>query len=126
MRPSAGNVEAIAMSFRGIFLAVVLGTALVVAAFLINAQRPRMEVARPSAALVRASGKCAECHRHETSAVVEEYEMSRHNTAGVNCLDCHQVVPQQESLDHKGFVIARRVTAANCNACHRDQYQQYL
>src|SRR5215813_12092717 len=102
MRPSAWSIEAIAMSFRGIFLAVVLGTALVVAAFLIHAQRPRVEVARPSAALVRASGKCAECHRHETSAVVEEYEMSRHNPAGVNCLDCHQVVPQQDAMDHKG------------------------
>jgi hypothetical protein len=61
------------MSFRGVFLAIFLGTALVVAAFLINARRPRSEVARPTAALVRASGKCAECHRHETSAVVEEY-----------------------------------------------------
>jgi len=120
------TVEDFQMSFRGVFLAIFLGTALVVAAFLINAQRPRSEVARPSAALVRASGKCAECHRHETSAVVEEFEMSRHNTAGVNCLDCHQVALQQESLDHKGFVITKRVTAANCNACHHDQYQQYL
>src|SRR5262249_46194725 len=122
----AWRFEDFAMSFRGLFLAIVLGTALVVAAFLINARRPRMEVARPSAPLVRASGKCAECHRHETSAVVEEYELSRHNTAGVNCLDCHHVAPQQDSMDHKGFGIAKRVTAANCNTCHRDQYQQYL
>jgi hypothetical protein len=58
--------------------------------------------------------------------VVEEYEMSRHNAAGVNCLDCHQQVPNQEPLDHKGFVITKRVTAANCVACHAEPYQQYL
>ena len=32
------------------------------AAFLVNSQRPRNETAQPSAAFVRASGKCAECH----------------------------------------------------------------
>ena len=66
------------MSFRGVFIAVFLGTAMIVAAFLISRARPREETAQPTAALVRATGKCAECHRRETSAVVHEYEMSRH------------------------------------------------
>ena len=55
------------MPFKNVFVAVALGTALVVAAFLVNAQRPRVERDQPSAALVEASGKCAECHRRETS-----------------------------------------------------------
>jgi hydroxylamine dehydrogenase len=114
------------MSFRGVFIAVFVGTALIVAAFMLNAQRPRSEVAQPGAAFVRATGKCAECHRNETSAVVHEYEMSRHSAAGVNCLDCHQVVKNQKELAHRGFVITEKVTAANCSQCHETEYQQYL
>jgi hydroxylamine dehydrogenase len=76
--------------------------------------------------LVRATGKCAECHRRETSAVVHEYELSRHSSAGVNCLDCHQVVGGQKELPHRGFTIAAKVTAANCRQCHQTEYEQYL
>jgi hydroxylamine dehydrogenase len=114
------------MSFRGVFIAVFLGTALLVAAFMINARRPQTEIARPSADLVRATGKCAECHRKETSAVVHEYEMSRHSVAGVNCLDCHQVVAGQKELAHRGFTITAQITAANCRQCHPAEYGQYL
>ena len=52
--------------------------------------------------------------------------MSRHNQVGVNCLDCHQPSKGQEPLDHKGFTITRKLTAANCQGCHPEQYQQYL
>jgi hydroxylamine dehydrogenase len=114
------------MSFRGVLITVFLGTALIVAAFMINAKRPHSEVAQPTAALVRATGKCAECHRRETSAVVHEFEMSRHNASGINCLECHRVVEGQEALDHRGFTIAKTVTAANCKQCHATEYQQFL
>jgi hypothetical protein len=114
------------MTFRGVFIAVALSTAMIVSAFMLQSQRPRIEVNRPTAALVSATGKCADCHRHETSAVVHEFEMSRHSTAGVNCLDCHQPAKGQEPLDHKGFTITRKLSAANCMGCHPDQYRQYL
>ena len=114
------------MSFRGVFITVFLGTAMIVAAFMVNARRPASEVDQPTAALVRATGKCAECHRHETSAVVHEFEMSRHSAAGVNCLDCHQPTEGQEPLDHRGFTIAKKLTAANCKQCHPTEYQQFL
>ena len=51
------------MSFRSVFISVFLGAALVVAALIINRERPSRETAQSSAALVRATGKCAECHR---------------------------------------------------------------
>ncbi len=114
------------MSFRGVFIAVFLGTALLVAAFMINRQRPRSDVSYPSDALVRATGKCAECHRRETSAVVHEFEMSRHSAAGVNCLECHRPVEGQKPMDHRGFTISKTVTAANCKQCHQTEYDQYL
>jgi hypothetical protein len=74
------------MSFRGVFVDVVIAAALVVAAFLVNSRRPLVEVIQPTAALARAVGKCAECHRQETSAVVHEFEMSAHARKGVTCL----------------------------------------
>jgi hydroxylamine dehydrogenase len=114
------------MSFRGVFIAVFLGTALIISAFMINARRPRIETDQPGAAFVRATGKCAECHRRETSSIVHEYEMSRHSTSGVSCLDCHQAVKGQEPVAHRGFTISTKVTAASCSQCHRDEYQQYL
>ncbi|CAN5786099.1 hypothetical protein BH23PLA1_BH23PLA1_14750 [soil metagenome] len=114
------------MSFRGVFIAIFLGMAMLVGAFLINRYRPAVEVRRPTPELVRATGKCAECHREETGAVVHEFEMSRHSAVGLNCLDCHQPVKGQETLAHKGFEINRKVTAANCSGCHQEPYEQYL
>lgn len=114
------------MSFRAVFAAVFLGTALVVAAFLINRSRPPGETAQPSAAFVRAVGKCAECHIQESPAIVYEYETSRHAKQNVTCLDCHTPADGQESMEHRGFVIAKTVTAANCKNCHSTEYEQYL
>ena len=114
------------MSFRSVFIAVVAAFALIVAAFLINRARPAVETAQPTADFVRASGKCAECHARLQYAVVHEYEMSMHAKKGVNCLDCHQPAANQEKMDHHGFVIARGLTAQNCQQCHRTEYEQYL
>jgi hypothetical protein len=114
-----------AMQFRSIFIAVFLGTALVVAALLINARRPSVERNQPSPALVEATGKCAECHRHTTAAIIAQFERSRHAVKGVNCLDCHKPVEGQESIAHNGFTIAKTLTAKNCAACHAHEYAEF-
>ncbi len=111
--------------FKSVFVAVVLGTALVVAAMLVNGRRRHVEVNQPSAALVEASGKCAECHRRETSAIVDQFERSQHAVKGVTCLDCHRPVEGQPSIDHRGFVIAKALTAKNCAQCHAGEYDQF-
>ncbi len=113
-------------SFRSVFIAVFLGTALVIVAFMINRARPPHETAQPGAQFVLATGKCSECHRQQTSAIVHEYEMSKHSAKGINCLDCHQPMAGQEKLEHRGFAIAKSLTAANCQQCHRTQYEQFL
>src|SRR5437773_2192990 len=61
-----------ALSFRPVFIAVVIGTALLVAAFMLNWYRPRFVTDQPTAALIRASGKCAECHLNLQHSVVHE------------------------------------------------------
>jgi hypothetical protein len=113
------------MPFKYVFAAVTIGTALVVAAILVNARRPRTEREQPTSALIEATGKCAECHRRETSAIVDQYERSQHALKGVNCLDCHHPAAGQEAIDHNGFTIAKTLTAKNCAACHADQYDQF-
>ncbi len=113
------------MEFKSVFIAVFIGTALIVAAFLINGQRPGVDLAHPTASLIRATGKCAECHRQETAAVVHQYETSVHANRGVTCLDCHQPSDGQVSMDHRGFTIALALTAKNCAQCHTTEYDQF-
>jgi hydroxylamine dehydrogenase len=114
------------MAFRSVFIAVVLGTALVVAALVVHSRRPAVEVAQPSAAMVAATGKCATCHLQESAAIVHEFERSEHARRGVNCLDCHRPLPGQEAKEHRGFTISAAVTAGSCAECHRAQYDQFL
>ena len=90
------------MSFRTTFLAVLLGGSLLLAALLVNRARPESDLAHPSADHIRATGKCAECHRANTIAVVHEYEGSAHASAGITCLECHQPHEGQESYAHNG------------------------
>jgi hypothetical protein len=113
------------MPYRTVFAAVALGTALIVAALLVNARRPRSDREQPSPALVEATGKCAECHRHETPAIIDQYERSKHAIKGVNCLDCHRPAPGQQSVDHNGFTIAKQLTSKSCAACHATEYDQF-
>ena len=112
--------------FRGVFVAVVLGFALTIAAFLINRARPSGEAGQPNAALVRASGKCAECHYRLQYSVVHEYEMSTHAVKNVSCLECHQPQGNQERQEHHGFTIAKHLTSGNCRGCHEPIYQEFV
>src|SRR5579872_6458012 len=114
------------MGFRSVFIALVLGFALIVAAFLINKQRPNIETQQPNAEYVRATGKCAGCHYSQQYSVVHEYEMSMHARKGVSCLDCHQPAANQQGKEHHGFTIVAKLTAGNCRSCHEGVYQQFL
>jgi len=114
------------MSFRSVFIAVVIAFGLIVAGFLINRARPRVETEQPTEALVRASGKCAECHVRQQYSVVHEYEMSVHAQKSINCLDCHQPAQNQKGQEHHGFVIVTKLTAGNCRSCHEGIYQEFV
>ncbi len=113
------------MDFRSVFVAIIIAAGLIVAAFAVNSFRPKVEVSQPSVTLARSVGKCAECHRRETAAVVHEFDMSRHAEKGITCLDCHRPAKGQKGVDHRGFEIAEHLTAANCAECHKTEYDQY-
>jgi hypothetical protein len=113
------------VSFRAVFIAIVIGTALLVAAFMVNWYRPRSVTEQPTAELVRASGRCAECHTNQQYSVVHEYELSVHARKHVNCLECHEPAAGQKGHDHHGFTITTQMTAANCKVCHGRIYEQF-
>ena len=113
------------MNFRAVFIAIVIGTGLIVSAYIVNSRRPAIVTQQPTADYVKASGKCAECHRNNQYSIVHEYEMSKHAAKGVTCLDCHQVLTGQTGTNHNGFVINNGITSANCRACHMAVYEQF-
>ena len=96
------------MSFRHVFVAVAIAFSLVLAAFLINRSRRKIEKSR-WAEIWCDTGKCAECHSRTQYSVVHEYEMSKHAQKGVNCLDCHQAAPGQEKRSSR----LRRVSGSS-------------
>jgi hydroxylamine dehydrogenase len=113
------------MSFRNVFVALVIAFGLVLGAFLVQRARPRIAVDQPNVQFVRATGKCAECHLHQQYSVVHEFEMSKHAALGVTCLDCHQPAQGQQKKDHNGFLITTQVTSGHCRACHEQIYQEF-
>ena len=114
------------MSFKSIFISVTLAATLITIVLILNAQRPTIETHQPSPDFVRATGKCAECHRRETSSIVHQFERSEHAKHGVSCLECHKAVEGQETQAHKSFTIAKHLTAKNCSECHSTEYTQFL
>ena len=114
------------MSLKPIVVTISIATFLIVIAFLINARRPVTDTSQPNPDFVRATGKCATCHRRETAAVIQQFEHSEHAKHGVSCLDCHRAVEPQEAQAHRGFEIAKHLTAKNCSQCHPTEYTQYL
>ena len=114
------------MTFKYVFIAVFLGTALVVSALLVNRARPLRETSQPTADFIRAAGKCVECHRRETSAIIHQYAKSNHAAHNVTCYDCHRPQPDQDTMEHKGFTLARHLTSSNCRQCHTTEYDQFV
>jgi len=114
------------MSFRSVFIALVLSFALILGGLLINARRPAVETIQANASFVKATGRCAECHTRTQHSIVHEFELSTHAKKGVTCLDCHQSAGGQGQQAHHGFEISTTVTSANCRSCHETQYQQFL
>lgn len=111
--------------FTYVFIAIFVGTGLVVGAWLLNQARPDQQVEQPSAKMVKASGKCASCHRRETPTVVKQFQKSQHAKEGVTCLDCHKPEKGQEGTAHRGFEISQSMTSKNCASCHSTEYDQF-
>ena len=114
------------MTFKNVFISIIIATTMILSAFLIHRARPEIELAQPSPEYIRATGKCASCHLKETSAIVHQYSMSKHASENITCYECHRALDGQEELGHKGFTLAKNVTALNCSQCHTTEYDQFI
>ncbi len=112
------------MSWKALFVSLFFGAVLIIVAVVVSSAI-KDDVKEPAAEYAKASGKCAQCHIHETPAIVNQYEISKHYESGVDCYDCHRVLEGQVEVEHKGFVIAEDPTAANCEQCHAKEYDQF-
>ena len=64
---------------------------------------------------------CITCHTEITPFTVQDWELSKHSSEGVDCATCH-------GDGHTGYDDAANVetvTAATCSECHEDQFKQY-
>lgn len=115
------------MKFHHILLSTTIAGGFIIAAMFFQYQRPVYETAgfHNDVQHIKATGKCVECHRRETSSIVHQFEISGHVRVGLNCLDCHRATNKQKNVQHKGFEISEKITAANCAACHKTEYEQF-
>lgn len=113
-------------SFVPVFVAVTLGAALIVGAFLLHGARPHGDLDERGGEFVEAVGDCAACHRRETPGVVHLYEGSPHARAGVTCLECHRPTEGQQAWEHRGFTLTEDMTGGNCAQCHAEEYAEFL
>jgi hydroxylamine dehydrogenase len=85
---------------------------------------------------------CIECHKMESPGIFADWAHSRHASANITCLDCHQAVDtdkdiakdhfkQYERSDNKWgtsqyrATISAVVTPKDCSRCHPDEAKQY-
>jgi len=97
----------------------------------------RMERSMPKEAVA-----CIGCHKTEHPGLFADWSHSRHASANITCLDCHQADPkdldvsqehykQYERSDQKfgtkeyKIPITAVVTPKDCSRCHPDEAKQY-
>ena len=85
---------------------------------------------------------CIECHKRESPAIFTDWAHSRHASANISCLDCHQAKesdPDVSPIHYKQYQrsdskwgtaeyrvpVAAVVTPKDCSRCHPDEAKQY-
>jgi len=85
---------------------------------------------------------CIECHKAENPGLFADWAHSRHASAGITCLDCHQADEHDPDVASEHFkqyeradspwgkaeyrvAIAAAVTPKDCSRCHPDEAKQY-
>jgi len=69
-----------------------------------------------------AGADCVGCHAKASAGLVHQWEESAHQSAGVNCMDCHQADPADaDAREHEGQIIATIVSPKDCGRCHTQE-----
>ncbi|HXX57453.1 MAG TPA: multiheme c-type cytochrome [Thermodesulfovibrionales bacterium] len=64
---------------------------------------------------------CLDCHKKITPQVVRDWQLSKHNTKGIDCTQCHGDKHQSETDVAKAEIP----TPDTCAKCHDKQVRQY-
>lgn len=103
---------------------------------------PKLKEFRIERGMSEQAKACINCHKEENPGLFADWTMSRHASANITCLDCHQADPtdkdvikdhfkQYERSDTKWgrpeykVAIATAVTPKDCSRCHPDEAKQY-
>ncbi|MEK7388561.1 MAG: multiheme c-type cytochrome [Elusimicrobiota bacterium] len=74
----------------------------------------------------QAADNCADCHRKHSSALVMEWDRSKHAKAGVDCLACHGADKDKiGSWMHHGERVSLIVSPKDCAQCHSKQNEEF-
>ncbi len=97
----------------------------------------RIERSMPEAAVA-----CIECHKREHPGLFADWANSRHASANITCLDCHQAEATDPDVSEEHFKqyeradlaygrkefkvpISSVVTPKDCSRCHPDEAKQF-
>jgi hypothetical protein len=86
----------------------------------------KMVEGRKLAVLTADSRACVDCHKHDSNALVKEWEYSRHAQVGIGCVECHEA--ERDDIDawkHEGVYISALVTPLDCAECHEKEYKEF-
>ena len=103
---------------------------------------PKVKAFRIERSMSKQAQACIECHKREQPGVFADWAASRHASAGVTCLDCHQaeagdpdVATDHEKQYRRGdslwaaaeykTPVSAVVTPKDCSRCHPDEVIQY-
>ena len=128
--------------------AVVIGLAGILAAgvYIADAQTaaniPKQKEYRIERSMSPQAVACIECHKSEHPGLFADWAKSRHASANITCLDCHQADPSDKDVSRIHFKqyeradvkwgkpeyklpVAAAVTPKDCSRCHPDEAKQY-
>ncbi len=103
---------------------------------------PKVREFRLERSMPKQAVACVECHKKEHSGIFADWAMSRHASAGITCLDCHQAEPTDADVSREHYKqyergdspfgtaeyrvpVAGVVTPKDCSRCHPDEAAQY-
>ncbi len=104
---------------------------------------PKLKEYRIERSMPREAVACIECHKTEHPGLFSDWAQSRHASANITCLDCHQADPRDKDVATEHFKqyaradrgeygtskykvpIAAAVTPKDCSRCHPDEAKQY-
>lgn len=109
---------------------------------MVEANFPKVKEFRMERGMTKEARACIECHKAESPGIFADWAMSRHASANITCLDCHQAqetdadvskrhYKQYERSDNKWGTaeyrapVAAVVTPKDCSRCHPDEVKQY-